>query len=74
MKSVVIYGPEGCGKSLLSQDMKKHFGCTAVVDGWDGEADLPDGVLAITNVKPLVQLKDALVLSFGEAEAQLVNS
>ncbi len=32
-KSVVVHGPQGCGKSLNAQRLKQHFGLQRVIDG-----------------------------------------
>lgn len=76
---VVIYGPQGCGKSANADQFLHEFSyCSCLVDDWDGCSALPTGALALTNVLPPfdlvdVDLDDALVFSFDEAMA-MVNS
>lgn len=36
MPSVIVYGPQGCGKSLNAEKLRRAFGCDHVVD--DAEA------------------------------------
>lgn len=52
---VVIYAPAGAGKSQHADVLKRMFGCTSIVDPWDGVTPLPDGSLALTNVKPVTE-------------------
>jgi hypothetical protein len=49
---VVVYGPPGCGKSQQSESLKAQFGCSSIVDEWDGQSPLPDGALALTHLAP----------------------
>ena len=30
--SYIVYGPQGCGKTMHAQRIAKHLGCTQVVD------------------------------------------
>jgi len=48
-KSVVVYGPTGCGKTRNAERMLKAFGLQFIYDGYSGEPLLPEGVLALTN-------------------------
>lgn len=48
-KSVVIIAPAGAGKTRNEAALMKIFGCTSVVDEWDGRTSLPHGALALTN-------------------------
>lgn len=38
-KSVVVYGPQGCGKTTHAKALAKHFGVAHIVD--DARSDLP---------------------------------
>lgn len=49
MEALVIYGPQGCGKTTNASALAEHFGCVSIVDDWDGRAPLPDGALALYN-------------------------
>ena len=49
MKTVIIHGPQGCGKTYHSQQFAKAFGCTSIVDGWMPELDpVTPGALHLT--------------------------
>lgn len=47
--AVVIIAPAGAGKTRNQAALKKIFGCTSIVDEWDGRSPLPPGALALTN-------------------------
>ena len=49
METVIVYGPQGCGKTSSADALKKRFGCHRVIDEWDGKTPLPEGALALTN-------------------------
>ncbi|WP_298167656.1 hypothetical protein [Novosphingobium sp.] len=34
-RTVVIYGPAGCGKTSNAESLRQHFCCTSVVDDFD---------------------------------------
>lgn len=34
-KSIIVYGPQGCGKTRYAERMRKHFGLSSVVDDFD---------------------------------------
>ena len=40
--TVLIHGPQGCGKTRNAQALAEHFGCSKVVDDW--QADQRRGV------------------------------
>lgn len=50
MKSVIVYGPQGCGKSTSAEVMKVHFCLKEVQDEWDlSQAVPPADTLILTN-------------------------
>ncbi|HET6807226.1 MAG TPA: AAA family ATPase [Frateuria sp.] len=52
-KSVIVFGPPGCGKTRAAQRIAKHFGLSRIVDGWDGrERPQLIGTLYLTNQVP----------------------
>jgi len=65
--SIIIHGPQGCGKSHHGTALAAHFGCAEIVHEWNGVEPLPDGALALTNVAPAVVDSDARVLGFDSA-------
>lgn len=46
--TVVIYGPEGCGKSRHAAALAAHYGKSTVVDDWTPGQPLPANALALT--------------------------
>jgi hypothetical protein len=49
--TVIVVAPQGAGKSLHAAALASRFGCTSIVDEWDGLSELPTGALALTNVE-----------------------
>lgn len=65
---IIIRGPQGCGKTSNAQALAAYFGCTEVVDDWDGFTPLCDGALALTNSANAGNaIKDAEILEYGRA-------
>lgn len=66
--TVIIHGPQSCGKTKHAAALAAHFGCSEVVDNWCG-ARCTKGALLLTNAEVLVAavIDDARVLSFAEA-------
>ncbi|THF61418.1 AAA family ATPase [Pseudothauera nasutitermitis] len=67
MKTVVIHGPQGCGKTFHARALARHFGCTSILDGWDGCGGLAPGTLALTSATVIDPPARAEVLSFDVA-------
>lgn len=67
LEAVVIYGPPGCGKSAHAPELLQRFGCTSIVDEWDGEMLLQPGQLALTNKAPPYSVAGCLAVPFREA-------
>ena len=65
-RTVIVYGPQGCGKSKAASRLMRQFGCAQLVDDWDGESPLPDGALALTNRQPPYAVQGRIV-AFDEA-------
>jgi hypothetical protein len=50
MRSVIVYGPQGCGKSTHAEAMKLHFCLKQVLDGWSFSEPIPEtDTLILTN-------------------------
>ncbi|MDY0072965.1 MAG: hypothetical protein RBR77_09985 [Thauera sp.] len=45
---IIVYGPQGCGKTTEAECLARHFGCIEVMDDWKGEDCLPPGGLVLT--------------------------
>lgn len=56
---VIVCAPQGAGKSRASETLRKRFGCTHIVDEWDGVTPLAPGALALTNLEPSALADDA---------------
>lgn len=56
-KSVLVYGPQGSGKTLHAEELRQHFGLAAVLDDWLPGSPWP--------------IKDHLVLSHEPAPADM---
>lgn len=66
--TVIIHGPQSCGKTRHAAALAAYFGCSEVVDNWCG-ARFNEGALLLINavVLPAAVIDDARVLSFAEA-------
>ncbi|MGL4197611.1 MAG: hypothetical protein ACRCSX_07605 [Allorhizobium sp.] len=45
--AVYVFAPQGAGKSTHAAELAERFGCTTVVDDWDGASAVPDGALVL---------------------------
>lgn len=70
--TLIVSGPQGCGKTRLAQEIAAHFGLSGLVDDWDGKSDLPKGALALTSV-PVTELNAGRhqVICFDEAKGAI---
>jgi cytidylate kinase len=61
-QGVVIYGPQGSGKSTHAAALARHYGKTRIVDEWVPGAPLRADTIALTNVphKGAIYLLDAI--------------
>ncbi len=48
-RPLVIYGPQGCGKTRMAHAIAARLGAGVVVEGWDGFSPLPANAIATTN-------------------------
>ena len=67
MNRVVVFGAQGCGKTVFAECLRRKFGCERVVDDWDGRAPLKDGDLALTFEAPPYAVAADAVHSFTDA-------
>ena len=60
----VIYGAPGSGKTRHAQQLVAHFQAKGVMDEWDGQTEIPDGYIALTNVPVAgaINIEDVLPL------------
>lgn len=47
---VIISAPQGAGKNRNAEALAGRFGCSRIVDEWDGRQALQPGDLALTNI------------------------
>lgn len=59
MRTVIIYGPQGCGKTTMAEAFRQFFNCTTVVDEASFNSPIVKGFLYLTALSrqqlPLVQ-------------------
>lgn len=50
MRTVIVTGPAGCGKTRARQSLAASFGCRTIIDDWDPHLhELTTGALHLTN-------------------------
>lgn len=73
MKTLIIHGPQGCGKTRNGERLREHFGCTKVVELDGPDARLVPGALHLTCDLPslgsLRKQANLQVLTFDRAIA-----
>lgn len=47
--SVIVYGPQGCGKTQAAEVLRRHFRLRQVIDDWVPGDPLPEDTLALTH-------------------------
>ena len=77
--TVVIHGQQGCGKTRNAQALAVHFGCSSVVDDWNGRDPIAAGSLVLTNrddwkAHALPTARKVLPFSRAMREAGLVSA
>lgn len=75
---VVIYGPQGCGKTQAAEAFCEYYYCNEIVDDWTpgSNQEIPNNALLLTNRKPSVDElaslgEDAIAISFYGAIEEL---
>lgn len=74
--SVIVFGPQACGKTRNAEKLKQHFGLDRVIEHEDYPPNqlLPTtGALILTNRTPPPELPDFIVVEFDAAMSQLAN-
>lgn len=74
--SIIISGPQGCGKSRRAAELAAHFGLKSIIHEWQPGDLLPDDALALTNVPGVsgaVAFADAMALIVDDIEFDLCD-
>jgi hypothetical protein len=71
MRTVIIYGDSATGKTRRREEFKLYYGCSRIVDGWDGRTKLQDGDLALTNLHPPFNVPGATVVDIAKAKYEI---
>lgn len=50
--TVYVSAPQGAGKTRHAEALCALFGCTGIVDEWDGSSPVPPGSLVLTQMVP----------------------
>lgn len=51
-RTVIVHGPQGCGKTRNAERLMRHFGMTRIVDDWTPADPAPaSGALVLTSVE-----------------------
>lgn len=70
-QSIIIHGPQGCGKTVNGQRLMHAFGLSSVCDASEGWTEpIPAGTLVLCNELPpahVTRTGSARVLGFAEA-------
>lgn len=77
-KSIIVYGPQGCGKTRYAERIAKHFGLSSFVDGFDPVRTgiILYGMLYLTNNMRTPEIRarnvsTGMVLPFAEVAKQI---
>lgn len=47
--AVIVFGPQGCGKTRNARALADHFGMLRVIDEWSVGDPMPEDTLLLTN-------------------------
>ncbi len=74
-KSIVVYGPKGCGKTRNAKAIAKAFGLGDIVDDWEPRTPVLKrqsvNTLFLTNVAPYGSEFSRRIYTFDEAMARV---
>lgn len=76
--SIIVYGPQGCGKTFHAQKLAEFFGCSQVVDFGEGRRHpIEEGRLYSeffsSCIGAQIQMMNALIITNLEPPAELVD-
>lgn len=64
---VFVFAPAGAGKSRSADVLAAMFGCTTIVDEWDGSSPVPDGALVLCQGTPPASVQAKKPVPFPKA-------
>lgn len=68
INTVILYGPQGCGKTRHAETLRRNLGCKHVVDGWMPGDTVEPGGLHLTFIRPNTKHTDqAKLITFAQA-------
>ncbi|WOH61942.1 hypothetical protein [Bradyrhizobium sp. BWC-3-1] len=71
-KSVIVYGPQGCGKTHWKERIARHLGLQFIVDEWDGQKAMSHDTLYLTaNPEHAKHWRYSRGVSFAEVAQQI---
>ena len=73
MNGIVIIYEKGTGKTRRAEELRKHYGCKRVVDEWDGEQELKNHDLVITNLQPPFNVDGARTIKATKAKLAITS-
>jgi len=66
--TLIVHGPQGCGKTRYAMALANQFACTHIVEDWNGSDPLRSSALALTNLAPAdFDAGDSVVMSLARA-------
>lgn len=72
-RSLIVYGPPGCGKTEHAQALCEHFELDRVIDNWNGRDPYPThGAPVLTNNDDARIAARGNCMHFGNAMRQLL--
>lgn len=72
MGIVIVYGAQASGKTRRAKELLRHYGCTRLVDDWDGKSPLANGDLALTS-KTHFNSSGAKVVPIEKAKIEILG-
>lgn len=65
--TVIVYGPQGCGKTRHADQIRHSLNCASVVDEWRPGDDIVKGAVHFTTAEP-----DQIVIPNGPISPRIM--